>query len=263
VSGTTATARVRLESREGGVRVIRLADAAHRNAIDRGLRDELAQAVGAVAEDGAARVLVVTADGPDFCAGADLIDTFDNAAARPTEELRADLLRIYDSFLALRALTIPTIAAVRGQAIGAGANLAFSCDVRIAAPDAKFAIVFTKIGLHPGGGATYYLAKMLGRERALRVLLDGETLDAQAALAAGVVSQVAADAEGEAVALALRWAALDPDVARSIKRAVDIAIDEGFAPSVDFESLAQARSAQRPQIQEAVERLRARRQGRP
>jgi enoyl-CoA hydratase len=263
MSGTTATARVGLETREGGVRVIRLADPAHRNAIDRTLRDELARAVGAVARDDAARVLVLTADGPDFCSGAELIDTFDNAAARPAEELRADLLKIYDSFLALRALPIPTIAAVRGQAVGAGANLAFSCDVRIAAPDAKFAMVFTKIGLHPGGGASYYLAKMLGRERALRVLLDGETLDAQAALRAGVVSQVADDAEVEALAMASRWAALEPDVARSIKRAIDIALDEGFAPSLDFESRAQTRSAQRPQIQEAVERLRARRQGRP
>jgi len=262
MSGTTATARVRLETREAGVRVIRLADPAHRNAIDRTLRDELARAVGAVAGDDAARVLVVTADGPDFCSGADLIDTFDNAAARPAEELRADLLKIYDSFLALRALAIPTIAAVRGQAVGAGANLAFSCDVRVAAPDAKFAIVFTKIGLHPGGGATYYLARMLGRERALRVLLDGETIEAQAALDAGLVSAVAEDAEAEALAIAERWAALDPDLARSVKRAVDIALDEGFAASVDFESRAQARSAQRPEIQKAVERLRARRQGR-
>ena len=259
---TVAATKVRLETRASGVRAIRLTDGPHRNAIDRALRDELSRAVAAVAEDGSARVLVVTADGPDFCAGADLIDTFDAAAQRPLESVRADLVRIYESFLAIRTLAIPTIAAVRGQAIGAGANLALSCDVRIAGRDAKLAVPFTRIGLHPGGGATYYLTKILGRERALRVLLDGDTLDADAALEAGAVSAVVDDPEAEAFAIAERWAALDPDLARSVKRAVDIAIDEGFAASVDFESRAQARSAQRPEIQKAVERLRARRQGR-
>jgi len=259
---TAAATKVDLQTRASGVRVIRLTDARHRNAIDRALRDELAAAVAAVASDDSARALVVTADGPDFCAGADLIDTFDGAATRPLEELRADLVRFYESFLAIRMLAIPTIAAVRGQAIGAGANLALSCDVRIAAPDAKLVMAFTRIGLHPGGGATYFLAKALGRERALRVLLDGETIDAQAALETGLVSVVTEDPDAEAFAIAERWAALDPDLARSVKRALDVAIDEGFAASVDFESRAQARSAQRPEIQKAVERLRERRQGR-
>src|SRR5438045_1801981 len=103
---------------------------------------------------------------------------------------------------------------------------------------------------------------MLGRERALRVLIDGETIDAEQARDRGVVSQVVADPEAEAIALAERWAALDPDLTRAIKRSVDVALDDGFTASVDFESRAQARSAQRPEIQNAVERLRARRQGR-
>src|SRR5947207_6831980 len=161
------------------------------------MRDELAAAVADVAQDEGARALVVTADGSDFCAGADLIDTFDGASSRELEALRADLMRIYDSFLGIRRLAIPTIAAVRRQAVGAGANLAFSCDVRIAGPDAKFAIVFTKIGLHPGGGATYYLVRLLGRERALRLLVDGDTIDAETARDRGVVSQIAADPEAE------------------------------------------------------------------
>jgi enoyl-CoA hydratase len=259
---TAAATKVHLETRASGVRVIRLTDARHRNAIDRALRDELAAAVAAVTSDDSARALVVTADGPDFCAGADLIDTFDGAAGRPLEAVRADLVLFYESFLAIRRLAIPTIAAVRGQAIGAGANLALSCDVRFAGHDAKFAVPFTRIGLHPGGGATYYVTKILGRERALRVLLDGDTIDAPAALDAGLVSAVVDDPEAEAFATAERWATLDGDLAQSVKRAVDIAIDVGFAASVDFESRAQARSAQRPEIQKAVERLRARRQGR-
>jgi enoyl-CoA hydratase len=261
VSVTTAT-KVRLETHAAGLRVVRLADPAHRNAVDNVLRDQLVRAVGDVASDAEARALVVTADGPDFCAGADLIETFDGAAGRPLEDVRADLVRVYDTFLALRGLAIPTIAAVRGAAIGAGANLALSCDVRIAGRDASFAFSFTRIGLHPGGGATWYLVDALGRARALRVLLDGDTLDAEALLRAGIVERVVDDPEAEALALAARWCALDPDLARSIKHVVDEAADIGFAASVELESWAQARSAQRPQIQQAVERMRARRQGR-
>jgi enoyl-CoA hydratase len=259
---TTAAAKVRLETRAAGLRVIRLADPAHRNAVDSALRDGLARAVADVARDPAARALVVTADGPDFCAGADLIDTFDGAASRPLENVRADLVRVYDSFLTLRSLAIPTIAAVRGAAIGAGANLALSCDVRVAGRDASFAFSFTRLGLHPGGGATWYLVDALGRGRALRVLLDGETLDAEALLRMGIVERLVEDPEAEALAIAARWCALDPDLARSIKHVVDEAAANGFAASVELESWAQARSAQRPQIQEAVERMRARRQGR-
>lgn len=259
---TTTAAKVRLERGAAGLRVIRLADGAHRNAIDKVLRDELARAVGEVAGDAESRVLVVTADGPDFCAGADLIDTFDGMAGRPLESVRSDLVRVYDSFLGLRGLAIPTIAAVRGAAIGAGANLALSCDVRIAGRDASFAFSFTRLGLHPGGGATWYLVDALGRGRALRVLLDGDTLDAETLLRAGIVERVVEDPEAEALALAARWCALEPDLARSIKHVAGEAAAIGFAASVELESEAQARSAQRPQIQQAVERMRARRQGR-
>ena len=262
MSATTAATKVRLETHAAGLRVIRLADPTHRNAIDRVLGDELERAVGEVAGDVESRVLVVTADGPDFCAGADLIDTFDGAAGRPLENVRAGLLRVYESFLALRGLAIPTIAAVRGAAIGAGANLALSCDVRIAGRDASFAFSFTRIGLHPGGGATWYLVDAVGRGRALRVLLDGETLDADALLRAGIVERIALDPEAEALAIAERWCALDPDLSRSIKRVVEAAALNGFEASLELESWAQARSAQRPQIQEAVDRMKARRQGR-
>jgi len=261
VTVTTDT-KVRLETAPSGLRVIRLADAAHRNAIDNVMRDELTRAVGQVARDASARAVVVTGDGQDFCSGTDVIDTFDGLAQLPLEQVRARLVAVYESFLALRRLEIPTIAAVRGAAIGAGANLALSCDVRIAARDATFAFTFTRIGLHPGGGATWHLVQALGRAKAMRVLLDGDTLDADALLRGGLVERVVDDPEAEARAMAERWCALDPDLARSVKRAVNTAGDEGFAASVEFESQAQARSARRPEIQEFVERMRARRKGR-
>src|SRR5919198_6562731 len=93
------------------------------------------------------------------------------------DQIRNDVMRVYDSFLRILDLPIPTIAAVRGAAIGAGLNLALCCDVRLAAPDASFGAVFSRIGLHPGGGCTYFLTHLLGPQGALRLLLDGGSLD--------------------------------------------------------------------------------------
>lgn len=256
VAGMT---KVRLQSPAEGVRVIRLADPSHRNALDRRLRQELTTASASVAADPDARVLVVTGDGPAFCSGADVVDTFDGISARPIEEVRDFLLRFYESFLGIRDLPIPTIAAVRGAAIGAGLNLAFSCDVRLAAPDATFGMTFSRIGLHPGGGASFFLARTLGPQRALRLLLDGATLDAPAALHGGIIDEIVEDPEASAIAIATRWARLEPALARAIKRSVQLAVGSGFDATLEFESWAQAASARRPSIQEIVEHHRAKR----
>jgi enoyl-CoA hydratase len=238
------------------VRVIRLADPAHRNAMDDQLRDELAAAVAAVAGDADARALVVRADGPAFCAGADLVAVFGGAADKSVEQVRAELRRVYDSFLRIRTLEIPTVAAIRGAAVGAGMNLALSCDVRLAAGDATFGALFSRIGLAPGGGCSCFLTHTLGPQRALRVLLDGETLDARTALASGLVEEVVDDPETAALEMATRWAQLDPELARAIKCSVRLALTSGFDATLEFESWAQAVSAQKPQIQKIVEQRR-------
>ena len=150
-----------------GVRILTLTDPDRRNAIGPQMRDELAAAVAEVAADPDARALVVAGAGSAFCAGADLPAVF-GGPERPEAEIRRDLQRLYRSFLAVAELSIPTIAAVQGPAVGAGLNLAMCCDLRIAGPEAVFAATFTKLGLHPGGGCTYFLVRALGRQRALR-----------------------------------------------------------------------------------------------
>jgi enoyl-CoA hydratase len=247
---------VRVEEAGEGVRVLRLTNPARRNAIERGSRAELAAAVATIAADEAARVLVVTADGPAFCAGADLVDLFGEATTQTIDQIRNDVMRVYDSFLRILDLPIPTIAAVRGAAIGAGLNLALCCDVRLAAPDAVFGAVFSRIGLHPGGGCTYFLTRLLGPQGAMRLLLDGGSLDAEAALKGGLISEIVDDPEAEALAMAARWARLDPDLARAIKRSVRLASEAGFAATVEHEAWAQAASARRPEVQAVVEQRR-------
>jgi enoyl-CoA hydratase len=246
--------KVRLES-EGGRRVLTLDDPERRNSLDGQMREDLSHAVAAVAADPDARVLVVTGAGSAFCAGADLPAVFgDNE--RPVGDIRRDLHRVYDSFLRLLELPIPTIAAVQGPAVGAGLNLAMSCDVRIAGPRARFAATFTQIGLHPGGGCTSFLVRALGPQRALALLLDGGAISGPESVAAGLAVAVEDDPLAAAVTMADRWAALEPELVRDVKRSVQIAAGGDFQASLEFESWAQASSAKSPRLQEFVARFR-------
>ena len=247
---------VRIDDAGDGIRILRLTTPARRNAIDRVSRAELAAAVATIADDESVRVLIVTGDGPSFCAGADLVDLFGDAPGQPIAQIRDDLMRVYESFLNILDLPIPTIAAVRGAAIGAGLNLALSCDVRLAAPDVTFGAVFSRIGLHPGGGCTYFLTRLLGPQGAMRILLDGGSLDAEGALRHGLVSEIVDDPEVAALEMAQRWAKLDPALARDIKRSVRLATDAGFEATVEHEAWAQAASATRPEVQAVVEQRR-------
>ncbi|HYJ69856.1 MAG TPA: enoyl-CoA hydratase-related protein [Nocardioidaceae bacterium] len=131
-------AKVTVEAK-GAVRVLTLDNPERRNAIDLELRDDLAAAVQVVRDDADARALVVSGAGKGFCAGADLPGLFGDEA-RTVSDTRDFLKRIYDSFLSITALPIPTIAAVHGAAVGAGLNLAMACDIRIASPTASLVL---------------------------------------------------------------------------------------------------------------------------
>jgi enoyl-CoA hydratase len=248
---------VRLERPAPGVRLLRLDDPGRRNAISPALRADLCAAVDEVAADGDARALVVTGNGTAFCAGADLATTFGDPGL-PVHVLRDRLRATYDSFLRVRRLPIPTIAAVQGAAVGAGANLALCCDLRIAGPRARFGFTFTRLGLHPGGGCTHFLVEALGAQRAMAVLLDGATLGAEQAAAAGLVLEVAEDPLGAALATATRYAALDPGLVADVKRTVAIAAHDGFDAVLDFEAWAQASSAAKPIVATAIATMRNR-----
>jgi enoyl-CoA hydratase len=247
---------VRLETPAEGVRLITLADPERRNALGERMRVELSAAIAAVREDHGARALVVGAEGPSFCAGADLPALFGaEQSGRPVGELRQRLRSYYESFLALRDLEIPTIAAVQGPAVGAGLNLALCCDLRIAGPEAKFAATFTRIGLHPGGGCTYFLTRELGAQRALAIMLDGGALSAEEALARGLVLAIEPDPLAEATRRAERHAGLRPELARDIKSAVRLAARGDLESVVEFESWAQAESATHPEVAQFAARF--------
>jgi enoyl-CoA hydratase len=133
-----------------------------------------------------------------------------------------------------------------------------ACDIRIAGPRASFAATFSRIGLHPGGGCTWFLVDALGPQKAFALLLDGGALDGDAAVREGLAMELADDPVAVAAGIAERWAAVDPALVRDIKKAVGLARTGDFQATLEFESWAQASSATGPGIQEAVARFRTR-----
>jgi enoyl-CoA hydratase len=236
---------VRLE-RDGGVAHLVLDAPQRRNALTADMLVEIADAVRTVRGDCEVRALVVSGAGKSFCAGADLTSLFGDLT-RPAFEIREQLKGVYAGFLGLLELSIPTIAAVNGAAVGAGTNIALACDITLAGPRAKFAITFADIGLHPGGGCSWFLTRRMGAQRALQVLLGAETLDAEAALRAGLVAEATSgDPAERALELARLYARRDPALVRDAKRAVQISQEADLATVLEFESWAQASSVTKP-----------------
>ncbi|GAF86190.1 unnamed protein product, partial [marine sediment metagenome] len=167
---------------------------------------EITQAVGSLGEDDEARVLVVTGSGRGFCSGTDLAAAAAAAAAgeKPAAGSRSERLR--SRFLATAAIVAcpkPTIAAVNGVAAGGGLSLCLACDVRIASQEARFSAIWSRRALVPDFGCSYLLPRIVGMSKALELMYTGEMIDAQEALAIGLVSQVVAAEELMPTAMAL------------------------------------------------------------
>jgi enoyl-CoA hydratase len=239
---------------EGPVRVITLNAPERLNALDWPLLDELRAAIETVAADADARALVVTGAGKGFSAGANLANLFGDLD-RPTEQMRDHLLKVYGSFLPLRDLTIPTIAAVNGPAVGAGLNIALACDLIVAGPKAGFGATFAEIGLHPGGGCSWMLTERVGRARATAILLDGKIVGAEEALRVGLADFVADDALQSARERAQTYAEREPQLMADIVQSVKIASTSPFEQSLAFEALAQASSMRNERFRAFMQRF--------
>ncbi|GAW52404.1 MULTISPECIES: enoyl-CoA hydratase [unclassified Nocardioides] len=246
--------RVKIES-DGGLRTVTLTYPEKRNIIDDQMREEMRAAFTAVRDDPDATALVVAGEGTAFCGGADLPAIFGDRS-RTVAEIRDDLRHVYDAFLVVQSLDIPTIAAVQGPAVGAGLNLAMACDMRIAGPGAKFSAPFSRIGLHPGGGCTWFLVNAIGAQRTLKLLLDGGSIAGQEAVEIGLATCLEDDPLEAATALGRRYASMDPQLTRDIKSTVRTAVRDGFEATLAMEAWAQASSASKPAIQQAMQRFR-------
>ena len=159
-------------------------------------------------EKAAVRVLIVTGAGRAFCAGQDLTDRAVAPGAEPAD-LATSIEQHYKPLvLALRRLPLPVIAAVNGVAAGAGANIALACDLVVATRSASFVQAFSKLGLVPDSGGTWFLPRLVGTARALGLTLFGEKLSAEDAAAWGLIWRCVADDQfpAEVDALATHFA---------------------------------------------------------
>ena len=179
------------------------------NSFTRQMHRDLGEAMARVESNPGVRALVITGAGRGFCAGADLSE-FDFEPGKDLVE-RADPGPVIDQAFnptvrRLQALRVPTIAAVNGVAAGAGASLAMTCDIAIAAPGASFIQAFSKIGLIPDAGGSWFLVERLGLARALALAMTGDKLPAAQAKEWGMIWDVADDPVAAALALAEKLA---------------------------------------------------------
>ncbi len=211
-----------------GVALVSLNRPERRNALNMALRVALAEAFRDLATDTGVRAIVLAGEGSSFSAGADLNEYRD---ASTIEVFKRDMHRLW---AAIAECPKPVIAAVHGYALGGGCELAQHADIIVAGRSAVFGQPEVKIGLIPGGGATQRVTRAVGKFAAMRLLLTGDTLPAEEALALGLISRLVEDAEVAAVALdyATRIAALPPIAVRQIKELVlagmDTALDAGL-----------------------------------
>jgi len=209
-----SSGEVRLEV-DGGVAVVTLDAPQRRNALTPAMATELIATFDEVDARDDVGALVVRAVGKSFCAGGD-VQTLTDAGRDPAaEDAYAGMGAIYDSFYRLGQVKAPTIAAVRGSAVGAGMNMLLAADLRIVARDARLICGFLKRGLHPGGGHFVILSRLIGREAAAAMALFGEEIDGERAAALGLAWEALDEAavEDRALELAAR-VAKDPALAR-------------------------------------------------
>ena len=170
------------------------------------------------------RAVILTGAGSAFSSGGDVKKMASGSGglrtALPAQTRRNYKTGIQRLPLTFQALEVPVIAAINGPAIGAGLDLACMCDIRIAARSAKFAESFVKLGIIPGDGGAWLLPRIIGFSRASELALTGDMIDADAALAAGLVSRVVDDDDllAEAEIIAQKIAANPPHAVRMTKR---------------------------------------------
>jgi 2-(1,2-epoxy-1,2-dihydrophenyl)acetyl-CoA isomerase len=201
------------------------------------MKAALLAALERAAGDDTVRAVLLTGSGRAFCAGQDLREHADNlAAGRGLDNTVRDH---YNPIVrTVVAMPKPVVAAVNGVAAGAGASLAFASDLRIAAEKASFATAFTRIGLAPDSGISWTLQRLVGRTKAMELLLLAEPVRADRALELGLVNQVVPGEELESTArdLARRLAAGPTIAFHAVKMALDHAATHDLASSLEKEA---------------------------
>jgi enoyl-CoA hydratase/carnithine racemase len=241
---TTPLEDLRVEAREASGRRIAVVTfdlPERRNSMSSAMTASWVRLMGLLRQDPDLAAVVVTGAGSAFNAGGDLSWIVSEPDAQ-VADLRERMLAFYRSWLTVKQLEVPTIAAINGHAIGAGFALALAMDIRYAAADARLGVPFTSLGLHPGMATTWSLPDVAGHAVTRDLLLTGRIVTGQEAVGLGLVS-LAAPAEevlGHAVAAAERVAAAAPVATRLTLQAVRDGGHATYERALEWEALAQA-----------------------
>jgi len=220
---TDIARRVRIE-RDGAVARIVLARPEQKNALDRQMVDELHAALREVAADDATSVVAITADGADFCAGADLKALAAMLDASPDHHYE-DAAALGAVFVTMRQMRKPVVAVVRGRALAGGAGLATACDIVLAHPDAEFGYPEVRVGFVPAMVMTM-LRRSVGEKHAFDLVVGGRRIRADEAERIGLVSRVLSrDGFDEAAAAALAELARAPSSAVQLTKRLFYSLD--------------------------------------
>ena len=207
--------------KKGPIARITLQQAGTGNALDAEMAAELEEVCLRINQDDAVRAVIITGSGPCFCMGE---PEAEGTASRGVQ--------------AVANLHPPVIAAINGDAFGAGLELALACDLRLATPEARFAAPETSWGLIPAAGGTQRLPRLVGRGKALEMLLTAEPVDAEEAYRAGLVNQVVPQSRllRRAEEIALVMASRGPIALRYAKEAIYHGLDMTLAQGLGLEA---------------------------
>lgn len=218
------------------------------------MRRDLAEALEHAGSDRNVRVVIITGAGRAFCAGGDIAFMAELMHRRDSEEFARILGAGRRVILAIRQMTKPVIGSINGPASGAGCNLAFACDLRVASSSATFSQSFAKVGLHPDWGGSYFLPRLVTPNKACEMFFLGEAIDAAEADRLGIVNQVVAPEELETATLQLaeRLRAAPPIALAAAKHAVYMSQSAELEEMLRYETEAQMRCFESDDCHEGV-----------
>ena len=225
-----------LEYREdGAVATIRLHRPEKKNSLNAEMRHEMASLLNDLARKAAIRALVITGSDEIFCAGADISEMGGPPNAESSYHHAREFQILFDQ---IESLPQPVIAAVSGFALGGGCELALAADFRIASETARFGLPEIKIGAFPGGGGTQRLSRLIGIAKAKEMILIGDPINAQEALAVGLVMKVTSKEKlmDEAKDLAAKLAALPRLALQASKMLIHRSQELDLATGLEFEA---------------------------
>jgi enoyl-CoA hydratase/carnithine racemase len=251
---------LRVQVREDGVVLVTLDLPDRRNAMSAAMTDSWGRLMGRLREDRGVRAVVVTGAGSAFCSGGD-VSWIGAEPDASVDRLRDRMLPFYRTWLAVRDLEVPTIAAVNGPAIGAGLAVALACDLRYAADDARLGAPFTALGMHPGMATTFLLPEVAGLAVAREMLLTGRIVTGAEAAGMGLVNRSFPRERvlDEALAAAGSVAGNAPVATRLTKQALAGGGHASFDAALQWEALAQPVTLATEDLQEGLRAQRERR----